>query len=1091
MAQPTPYTRQFNFSDFQTSSPSDPLPATQVENELNTILSNLSGINTNIGLIQRDDGKLKNQSVHKSSFDTDSLALMGLSGFTVKGNWSGGTSYVLGDIVDYNSATYLATTGFSADSAFANDLNAGRWILLANAALANVGTSVDKFEGNGSTTQFNLTQTYTSTTEIMVFVNGALKNPTDDYTIAGSPSTLTLSSPPSAPSVSGNENVIVFGTSVTVMSAKQAAETASSNASGFATNSATSATKSENYAVKVDGVVPSTTDHSAKAWAIGGTGVTNTASKGASKEWATTTVGTVDGSEYSAKEYAQGVQQGSTGGSAKSWAQDANQVNGAGANDRSAKAWAQGSSMTGATLGGSAKDWAQHTGGTVDGTNYSAKYWATQANVGIVAGLQSEINTLAPIATDITNVAGDASDIGAVAGKATEIGRLGTTQAVADLLALGTTTNVQNMANLNATNVITHMANLNATNVISNINALNATGVIANIGTVAGISSDITDVKNNETNINAVKNNETNINAVATIDSDVTTVAGVASTITANLTAIQNASANATAVANTYDQFDDRYLGVKNSDPTLDNDGNALVAGALYFSNSTNTMKVYDGGSWISATSAGTTSLNIFKYVVSGSTQSIFSGSDSNNATLTYTVANIIVTLNGVVLDASDYTASNGTSIVLGTNAVTNDELVVYSFKSFEVANALSLATGGTVAGNSTFNGTLTVNNDATFQDNAKLKIGTGGDLILYHDGTNNIIRGTDKPTWIQSDGNVYITKNNASEYMALFLPDSFCQLNFDNSVKLRTSSTGVDVTGDLTATTLTGTLQTASQTNITSVGALNAGSITSGFGSIDTGSSDITTTGSISAGSIGATTVANISINSQASYLGNYRAIGWGGTANGTTHIYSQIGSVDDLVLHAGTGKDIVFETGGSTADRLRLDSDGNLGLGINAYFTTGTGFHLADNYKIGFGGGGNGRPDFQLGYDSSDDRLHLACGYGADTGDIQWTTGGQQQFRHSGANTALYFMDADNSNYGVCGFEPATYNGGVNRWYTQNSTDFAIAYGGQNGFYMKHSTRQVILSYGGQSTPGDNVRQLTIGYSLGNNKGGIYMPT
>lgn len=48
-------------------------------------------------------------------------------------------------------------------------------------------------------------------------------------------------------------------------------------------------------------------------------------------------------------------------------------------------------------------------------------------------------------------------------------------------------------------------------------------------------------------------------------------------------------------------------------------------------------------------------------------------------------------------------------------------------------------------------------------------------------------------------------------------------------------------VTGGVTATTLTGTLQTAAQTNITSVGALDGGSITSGFGTIDIGSSNLT----------------------------------------------------------------------------------------------------------------------------------------------------------------------------------------------------------------------------------------------------------
>lgn len=47
-----------------------------------------------------------------------------------------------------------------------------------------------------------------------------------------------------------------------------------------------------------------------------------------------------------------------------------------------------------------------------------------------------------------------------------------------------------------------------------------------------------------------------------------------------------------------YDEFDDRYLGAKASDPALDNDGNALVAGAMYFNTTLNQMKVYTGSAW-------------------------------------------------------------------------------------------------------------------------------------------------------------------------------------------------------------------------------------------------------------------------------------------------------------------------------------------------------------------------------------------------------------------------------------------------------------------------------------------------------------
>ena len=66
------------------------------------------------------------------------------------------------------------------------------------------------------------------------------------------------------------------------------------------------------------------------------------------------------------------------------------------------------------------------------------------------------------------------------------------------------------------------------------------------------------------------------------------------------------AAASAASAAATYDQFDDRFLGVKSgAHPTLDNDGNALVQGALYYSSTDSTMYVYSGSSWL-AVNTGT-----------------------------------------------------------------------------------------------------------------------------------------------------------------------------------------------------------------------------------------------------------------------------------------------------------------------------------------------------------------------------------------------------------------------------------------------------------------------------------------------------
>ena len=62
-----------------------------------------------------------------------------------------------------------------------------------------------------------------------------------------------------------------------------------------------------------------------------------------------------------------------------------------------------------------------------------------------------------------------------------------------------------------------------------------------------------------------------------------------------------SAASSATAAAASYDSFDDRYLGSKTSDPTLDNDGNALLTGALYWNSTAGEMRVYNGTAWVAA----------------------------------------------------------------------------------------------------------------------------------------------------------------------------------------------------------------------------------------------------------------------------------------------------------------------------------------------------------------------------------------------------------------------------------------------------------------------------------------------------------
>ena len=77
-----------------------------------------------------------------------------------------------------------------------------------------------------------------------------------------------------------------------------------------------------------------------------------------------------------------------------------------------------------------------------------------------------------------------------------------------------------------------------------------------------------------------------------------TSATNAATSATAAQTAQTAAEAAKTAAETAADNFDDTYLGAKSSDPSVDNDGDALNAGDLYFNTTSNVLKVYNGSAW-------------------------------------------------------------------------------------------------------------------------------------------------------------------------------------------------------------------------------------------------------------------------------------------------------------------------------------------------------------------------------------------------------------------------------------------------------------------------------------------------------------
>ena len=95
-------------------------------------------------------------------------------------------------------------------------------------------------------------------------------------------------------------------------------------------------------------------------------------------------------------------------------------------------------------------------------------------------------------------------------------------------------------------------------------------------------------------------------------------------------------------------------------------------------------------------------------------------------------------------------------------------------------------------AGVSKFSGTA----DVHLLDNVRLNIGDGSDLAIYHNATNSAIS--------ISNGQLQINKG-ASENIAKFTPDGAVELYYDNSKKFETTTSGVTVTGSVTATNYLG----------------------------------------------------------------------------------------------------------------------------------------------------------------------------------------------------------------------------------------------------------------------------------------------
>jgi hypothetical protein len=217
-------------------------------------------------------------------------------------------------------------------------------------------------------------------------------------------------------------------------------------------------------------------------------------------------------------------------------------------------------------------------------------------------------------------------------------------------------------------------------------------------------------------------------------------------------TSATNASNSATAASNAqtaaeaardqtlavYDSFDDRYLGSKTSDPTVDNDGNPLVAGALYFNSMSGIMKLYTGSAWVAAYVQGVAaSINFTPAggVAATNVQAAIEEVDTEKLAKASNLSDL----------ANTATARTNLGVAIGVNvqaydADTAKTDVAQSFTAAQRGTISALTDGATITPDFALanNFSVTLGGNRTLANPTNLTAGQHGVIVITQDGTGS-----------------------------------------------------------------------------------------------------------------------------------------------------------------------------------------------------------------------------------------------------------------------------------------------------------------------------------------------------------------
>ena len=667
------------------------------------------------------------------------------------------------------------------------------------------------------------------------------------------------------------------------------------------------------------------------------------------------------------------------------------------------------------------------------------KVLAFDSNGNLIVGpLVSDTNTIAGISSDISTVAGISANVTTVANIAPNV----TTVA-------GISSDVTTVAGLSASDLGTVATNINSVNTVAT-NASDVVSVAGKITEVETVADDLDLGANSlvkEVADDLALGNSSLIKEVADNMTDVTNASNL---VTATV-ATGSEGTNVTYDANTGVLTVPRGA-TGNTGPTglTGATGDGFTGGSYDPSTGRITFNSDDGLGFFTSDVRGAAS------TVAGPTgptgpqgaQGIqgnqgdqgdgFTGAsyNANDGTVTFTSIDGLGFQTGDLRGVKGDTGSDGPEGPDGPQGPQGIEGPQGEQGAAGPAGASATAAGSLVYNGSTklqaYSGGINVSNDVSLPDGGKAKFGASDDLQIYHDGNNSRITDTGTGSLILRGQSSVEIEDVSGENMAVFTSNGAATLYHNNLAKIATTSTGIDVTGDVSLAD-NGKAKFGASDDLqiwhdgttsrirNAVGNLKIQATSNGENAID-----ITPNGAVGVFYDGiqklATTNTGIDVTGDISINSSYPRINLNDTnsnpdwsiinANGIINFYDSTNAVNPLKITA-TGIDV---TGTATMDGLTVDGGATTTLKAGGFTSNSvTVLELAENrdgsnnlhYGFKFKTDGAGDNNFHLLRHSNSTTGNKALSVGRDTGDIS--------FYEDTGTTPKFFWDASAESLGI----------------------------------------------------------------------------